>query len=118
MGTTGLPRPLPCPLPFPSRRWPQVLDPASPAAPGWGDGRCGTLERDCLAFRVDLEVATRGLRVVIGVKPSARGEKALLPTGKVRLLEVYFKGSLSVRVERRNEFPFVGMVSCLLDPHM
>ena len=51
MGTTGLPRPLPftVPLPFPARRWPQVLDPASPAVPGWGDDWCGT-EKDCLAF--------------------------------------------------------------------
>ena len=95
-----------------------MLDPASPAVPGWGDDRRGTLEKDCLAFRDDLEVATRGPRVDVGVKPSARGEKALLPTGKVRLLELYFKGSLSVRVERRDEVPFVGMVSCLLDPHV
>ena len=54
----------------------------------------------------------------VGVKPPARGEKVLLPTGKVLLLEVYLKGSLSVRVEQRDEFPFVGMVSCLLDPHV
>ena len=52
------------------------------------------------------------------MKPSVYGEKVPLPTGKVRLLELYFKGSLSVRVERRDEFPFVGMVSCLLDPHV
>ncbi|CAM9760862.1 unnamed protein product, partial [Ascophyllum nodosum] len=93
----------------------KVLDPASPAVPGWEDGRCGTLEKDCLAFRVDFEVATRGLRVGVGVKPSARGEKALLPTGKVRLLEVYLKGSLSVRVERRDEYPFVGMALVAFD---
>ena len=85
--------------------------------PGWGDGRCGT-ENDCLAFRVDLEVATRGLSVGVEMKPSARGEKALLPTEQVLLLDLYFKGSLSVRVERRDEFPFVGMVSRLLDFHL
>ena len=120
MGATGLPRPLPSPvpLPFPSRRWPQVLDPASPAVPGWGDGRCGTLERDCLAFRVDLEVATQGLSVGGGVGLPVFGKKALLRTGKVPLWDLYFKGSLSVRVERRDDFPFVDMVSCLLDPHV
>ncbi|CAN0363702.1 unnamed protein product, partial [Ascophyllum nodosum] len=35
--------------------------------------------------------------------------------GKVSLLDLYFKGSLSVRVERRDGFPFVGMVLVAFD---
>ena len=60
----------------------------------------------------------RGLSVGVGLKPSVLGKKALLRTGKVPLLELYLKGSLTVRVERKDEFPFVGMVSYLLDLHV
>lgn len=81
-----------------------------PTTPGYGDGKC-TLATNCLALQIDLEVATRGLRVSFGVKPSTRGDKAVLPLGTVRLLQLYLKGRLSVRVELTEEFPFVGMVS-------
>lgn len=63
-----------------------------------------------MSLRVDLEVATQGLRVGVKVKASSL-EKALLPTGTVRLLELYFRGSVSIRAELRDEFPFVGKVS-------
>lgn len=63
-----------------------------------------------MALKVDLEVATQGLRVGARVKASSL-EKAFVPTGTIRLLELYFRGSLSVRAELRDEFPFVGMVS-------
>lgn len=62
-----------------------------------------------MSIRVDLEVATQGLRVGVGVKASSL-EKALLPTGTVRLLEFYFRGSVAIRAELRKEFPFVGTV--------
>ncbi|CBJ25605.1 hypothetical protein Esi_0003_0313 [Ectocarpus siliculosus] len=82
-----------------------MLDPTSSASPGWGDGRCNH-EGECLSFRVDLEVAAPDLRVGVRVKVSSL-EKALLPTGTVRLLELFFRGSMSVRAELRPEFPFV-----------
>lgn len=63
-----------------------------------------------MSLRVDLEVATQGLRVGVKVKASSL-EKALLPTGTVRLLELYFRGSVSIRAELRDEFPFVSKVS-------
>lgn len=81
-----------------------------PATPGYGDGKC-TLATDCLALQIDLEVATRGLRVGFGVKPLTRGDKAVLPSGTVRLLELFLMCRLSVRLELTEEFPFVGMVS-------
>ena len=87
----------------------KVLDPGSPASPGWGDGRCGR-EGECVSFRVGLEVATQDLRVGVRVKVSTL-EKALLPTGTVTLLELYLRGSVSVRAELRDEFPFVSTVS-------
>lgn len=86
-----------------------MLDPNSSAAPGWGDGRC-THPGECLALRMDLQVATEGLRLGVGVKFSSL-EKALLPKGTVRLLELCFRGSVSVRVELKKEFPFVSTVS-------
>lgn len=63
-----------------------------------------------MSFRVALELATRGLSVGVGVKLSSL-KKALLPTGNIRLLEAYFRGSISVRLEVRDEFPFVGKVN-------
>lgn len=63
-----------------------------------------------MSLRVDLEVASQDLRVGVRVKASTL-EKALLPTGTVRLLEFYFRGSVSVRAETRDEFPFVSTVS-------
>lgn len=87
-----------------------MLDATTPGTPGYGDGKC-TLATDCLGLQIDLEVATRGLRVGFGVKPSTRGDKAVLPSGTVRLLALYLMGRLSVRVELREEFPFVGIVS-------
>lgn len=63
-----------------------------------------------MSLRVDLEVASPDLRVGVRVKASTL-EKALLPTGTVRLLEFYFRGSVSVRAELRDEFPFVSTVS-------
>lgn len=62
-----------------------------------------------MSLRVDLEVATQGLRVGVKVKASSL-ENALLPTGTVRLLEFYFRGSVSIRAELRDEFPFVSKV--------
>lgn len=64
-----------------------------------------------MSFRVDLEMATQGLRVGVRVKASSL-EKARVPAGTVRLLELFFRGSVSVRAELRNEFPFVTTVSC------
>lgn len=87
----------------------QMLDPSSSASPGWGDGLCSR-EGECVSLRVDLEVATQDLRVGVKVKASSL-EKALLPTGTVRLLELYLRGSVSVRAELRDEFPFVSKVS-------
>lgn len=66
-----------------------------------------------MSFRVNLAVATQGLRVGVGVKASSL-EKALLPTGTIRLLELHFRGSVSVRAELQSNFPFVGMVSEML----
>lgn len=87
-----------------------MLDTNSPSSPGGNGGNHqGHYPEGSVSFRVDLELATRGLRVGVGVKLSNL-EKALLPTGKVRLLGVYFRGSVVVRVEVRKEFPFVGMV--------
>lgn len=86
----------------------QTLDPSASASPGWGDGRCSR-EGECVSLRVDLEVASRDLRVGVRVKASTL-EKALLPTGKVRLLEFRFRGSVSIRAELRDEFPFVSTV--------
>ncbi len=86
-----------------------MLDPGSSASPGWGDGRCRR-EGECVSLRVDLEVATQDLRVGVRVKASTL-EKALLPTGTVRLLELFLRGSVSVRAELRDEFPFVSTVS-------
>lgn len=63
-----------------------------------------------MSLRVDLEVASPDLRVGVRVKASTL-ENALLPTGTVRLLEFYFRGSVSVRAEIRDEFPFVSTVS-------
>lgn len=88
---------------------PQMLDPTSATSPGGGDGKC-TREGECVSLRVDLAVATQGLRLGVGVKVSSL-EKALLPTGTVRLLEVFFRGSVAIRAELRKEFPFVGTVS-------
>lgn len=90
----------------------QILDPTSASSPrrdSDAPDKCGRV-KECVSLRVDLEAATRGLRIAFGVKLSNL-EKALLPTGTVRVLEVYFRGSVSVRMEVRRDFPFVGMVS-------
>lgn len=63
-----------------------------------------------MSLRVDLELASQDLRVGVRVKLSSL-EKALLPTGTIRLLELYFRGSLSIRAEVRDEFPFFSTVS-------
>eukprot|EP00903_Cladosiphon_okamuranus_P007691 g7454.t2 len=91
----------------------KTLDPTSSASPGWGDGRC-RLEGKCVSLRVDLEVASQDLRIGVRVKASNL-EKALLPTGTVRLLEFYFRGSVSVRAEIRDEFPFVSTAFVAFD---
>lgn len=62
-----------------------------------------------MSLRVDLEVASQDLRVGVRVKVSTL-EKALLPAGTVRLLGFYFRGSVSIRAELRDEFPFVSTV--------
>ncbi|CAN0206596.1 unnamed protein product, partial [Ascophyllum nodosum] len=56
-----------------------------------------------------------GLSVGGGVGLPVFGKKALLRTGKVPLWDLYFKGSLSVRVERRDDFPFVDMALVAFD---
>ena len=111
---SSTPPPLPLhspspPPPTPAGSRTQVLDPASPTSPGWGDGRCNRVVQ-CMSFRVNLEMATQGLRVGVRVKASSL-EKAKVPAGTVRLLELFFRGSVSVRAELRNEFPFVTTVS-------
>ena len=55
-------------------------------------------------------MASKGLRVGVRVKASSL-EKAKLPAGTVRLLELFYRGSVSVRAELRDEFPFVKVVS-------
>lgn len=90
---------------------PKMLDPASPYSPGGGyisNERQNA--KKFVSLRVDLELATRDLRVGVGVKLSNL-EKALLPTGNIRLLEVYFRANVSVRLEVRDEYPYVGSVS-------
>eukprot|EP00752_Nemacystus_decipiens_P012056 g10688.t1 len=91
----------------------KTLDPSSSSAPGGGDGRC-IQEGECVSLRVDLEVASQDVRVGVRVKVSTL-EKALLPTGTVRLLEFYFRGSVSVRAETRDEFPFVSTAFVAFD---
>ena len=66
-----------------------------------------------MSFRVDLEIVTQGLRVGVRVKASSL-EKARVPAGTVRLLELFFRGNVSVRAELRNEFPFVATVSSFI----
>ncbi|CAM9311435.1 unnamed protein product, partial [Hapterophycus canaliculatus] len=92
----------------------EVLDPTSSASPGWGDGRCSLEGGECVSLRVDLELASQDLRVGVRVKLSSL-EKALLPTGTIRLLELYFRGSVSVRAEVRDEFPFFSTAFVALD---
>lgn len=102
----------PPPRPPPGSCPGQILDPASASSPQHQDEASDTRERVAgrTSFRVDVEAATRDLRLSFGVGLSNL-EKALLPTGTVRMLELYVRGSVAVRVDARRDFPFLGMVS-------
>ncbi len=66
-------------------------------------------QRKAVHFRTNFQMASRDLSLVCAIKMTSL-ERAMLPSGVIRLSELFISGTLLITVEILPDFPFVGVV--------
>ncbi len=65
--------------------------------------------RKAVHFRTNVQMASRDLSLVCAIKMTSL-ERAMLPSGVIRLSELFISGTLLITVEILPQYPFVGVV--------
>ncbi len=66
-------------------------------------------QRKAVHFRANVQMASRDLSLVCAIKMTSL-ERAMLPSGVIRLSELFISGTMLITVEILPEYPFVGVV--------
>ncbi len=64
--------------------------------------------RKAVHFRTNVQMASRDLSLVCAIKMTSL-ERAMLPSGVIRLSELFISGTLRITVEILPQYPFVGL---------